>query len=115
MSAISCSDTALPRDAGESPVTGSNATDVHVLYFGMTYHIRSAANPGIYIDSLEETLPSTLLDGEFAEVVLRGDDEAARQIWLREHPEESAESHPQPEPRTPPRDRSSTDPAHILY
>lgn len=37
------------------------------------WYIRSAANAGIYIDELEEALPSTLLDGPFAEAVLRGE------------------------------------------
>jgi hypothetical protein len=37
------------------------------------WYIRSAANVGIYIDELEEALPSTLLDGPFAEAVLRGE------------------------------------------
>ncbi len=37
------------------------------------WYIRSAANVGIYVDELEEALPSTLLDGPFAEAVLRGE------------------------------------------
>lgn len=37
------------------------------------WYIRWSANLGIYIPELQEALPGSLLDGEFAEKVLRGE------------------------------------------
>lgn len=37
------------------------------------WYIRSAANAGLYVEELEEVLPATLLDGPFAERVLKGE------------------------------------------